>query len=105
MGDQVERAIECAVNLRLSSIKTRRISSMSMWIYNGSPVNVMKLAKCFMNPPEGGYFAKQIILQKSATNTDLITTRMHILNQQTSVDIKVCTLKKNLANIKTMANL
>lgn len=77
---------------------------MSMWICSGSPVNVMNLAKCFRNLPDG-YFAKQIILQKSATNTDLVTTGMPVLNHQTSVDIKVYTLEKNLLNIKTMANL
>lgn len=49
-------------------------------------------------------FVTQIILQKTATNTDVVTTRMPLLNCQTSINVKVCTLEKNPENIKTATN-
>lgn len=86
-------------------MKTQSLLSMSMWQFNRSHVNVMSLAKCFMNPPNGHY-AKQIILQKTATKTDgYKTTGMIVLNQSASVAINTCTLEKNLANIKMLTNL
>lgn len=68
----------------------------------------MNSTNCFMNLPVVYFIhtlVTQIILQKTATNTDAVTTGMPLLNHQTSINVKVCTLEKNPENIKTVTNI
>ena len=64
----------------------------------------MNLVKCFMNPPTV-HLIIQVTLQKPLTTTDAVMTRMPLLTLQTQIDLKACTLEKNVVNIKTVRNL
>ena len=69
-----------------------------------SLVSVMSLAKCFMTPPHV-HFIEQVKLQKTLITTDAVIIGMTLLTHQIQIDMKACTLEKNLANLEAVRNL
>lgn len=90
--------------VRNSWIKTQNILSINPWLPKRSLINVMSLAKWFLDSSHL-HLITRVILQESTAAVHFVhfvTTVMPVLNQQTETDVKVGTPEKNFANVKTV---
>lgn len=98
-NDSQRSIIPCVINIRNSWIKTQSILSINPWLPKRRCINVMSLAKWFLDPFYL-HFITPVLLQESTAAVHSTTTVMPVLNQQTEIDVKAGTPEKTFANVK-----